>query len=58
MELVPLRVTMPFVFVSSAIEYCLSVRNVDSNLHFFAGINETALSKFIISKSEFKWNVL
>jgi len=58
MELIPLRITMPFVFVSTAIEYCLSFRNVDTNLHFFAGINETALSRFIISKSEFKWNVL
>jgi hypothetical protein len=57
-DLVPLRVSMPFVFVSPDIEYCLSFRNVDSTLHFFAGINETALSRFIVSKTEFKWNVL
>jgi glycosyltransferase involved in cell wall biosynthesis len=57
-EFVPTRVTMPFVFVSPAIEYCLSFRKVDASLHFFAGINETALSRFVVPVSGFTWNVL
>ena len=54
----PIRVSMPFTFVSPAIEYCLSFRRVDENLHFFAGINETALSRFIVRLTEFTWNML
>ena len=57
-EFVPTRVTMPFVFVSPAIEYCLSFRRAGDSLHFFAGINETALSRFIVPISGFTWNVL
>jgi hypothetical protein len=49
---------MPFTFVSPAIEYCLSFRQVDDSLHFFAGINETALSRFIVRFTEFTWNAL
>jgi hypothetical protein len=54
----PTRVSMPFTFVSPAIEYCLSFRRVDDTLHFFAGINETALSRFIVRLTEFTWNTL
>ena len=57
-DLVPTRVSMPFTFVSPAIEYCLSFRRVDDTLHFFAGINETALSRFIVQLTEFTWNTL
>ena len=57
-DLVPTRVSMPFTFVSPAIEYCLSFRRVDDTLHFFAGINETALSRFIVRLTEFTWNML
>jgi glycosyltransferase involved in cell wall biosynthesis len=57
-DLVPTRVSMPFTFVSPAIEYCLSFRQVDDSLHFFAGINETALSRFIVRFTEFTWNAL
>jgi hypothetical protein len=52
------RISMPFVFVSAAIEYCLSFRRVEDTLHFFVGINETALSRFVVRFSEFSWNVL
>jgi len=57
-DLVPTRISMPFTFVSPAIEYCLSFRRVDDTLHFFAGINETALSRFIVRLTEFTWNML
>jgi len=57
-DFVPTRVSMPFTFVSPAIEYCLSFRHVNDTLHFFAGINETALSRFIVRLTEFTWNTL
>jgi len=57
-DFVPTRVSMPFTFVSPAIEYCLSFRHVNDTLHFFAGINETALSRFIVQLTEFTWNTL
>jgi glycosyltransferase involved in cell wall biosynthesis len=57
-DFTPIRVSMPFTFVSPAIEYCLSFRLVDETLHFFAGINETALSRFIVRLTEFTWNML
>jgi hypothetical protein len=57
-DFVPTRVSMPFTFVSPAIEYCLSFRHVNNTLHFFAGINETALSRFIVQLTEFTWNTL
>jgi len=31
---------------------------VNDTLHFFAGINETALSRFIVQLTEFTWNTL
>lgn len=57
-DFVPTRISMPFTFVSPAIEYCLSFRHVNDTLHFFAGINETALSRFIVQLTEFTWNTL
>jgi hypothetical protein len=57
-DFTPTRISMPFTFVSPAIEYCLSFRRVDDTLHFFAGINETALSRFIVRLTEFTWNIL
>jgi glycosyltransferase involved in cell wall biosynthesis len=57
-DFTPTRISMPFTFVSPAIEYCLSFRRVDETLHFFAGINETALSRFIVRLTEFTWNIL
>ena len=57
-DFMPTRISMPFTFVSPAIEYCLSFRRVDETLHFFAGINETSLSRFIVRLTEFTWNIL
>ena len=58
LDFVPKRISHPFVFVSIAIEYCLTIRKVDSELHFYAGINETALSRFAVPINEFIWNDL
>jgi glycosyltransferase involved in cell wall biosynthesis len=57
-DMTPKRMTMPFVFVSTAIEYCLSIRYKDSILYCYAGINETDLSEFAVPVSEFKWTSL
>ena len=57
-DMYPVRMTLPFVFVSPAIEYCLSIRYVDATLYCYAGINETDLSEFAISVSEFTWTSL
>jgi glycosyltransferase involved in cell wall biosynthesis len=57
-DMKPIRITLPFVFVSAAIEYCLSIRRQESTLYCYAGINETDLSEFAIPVSEFKWTSL
>jgi tetratricopeptide (TPR) repeat protein len=51
----PLQITLPFIFVASGIEYCLSMRNSGSTLYCYAGINETDVSEFAIPHSEFTW---
>lgn len=51
----PIRMTLPFVFVSPDIEYCLSMRYADSTLYCYAGINETDPSEFAIPVIEFTW---
>lgn len=57
-DFTPVQITLPFTFVSPAIEYCLSFHKIENTLHFFAGINETALSRFIVNMGEFTWNAL
>ena len=54
-EMMPTRITLPFVFVSPEIEYCLSMRYAESKLYCYAGINETDPSEFAIPSSEFTW---
>jgi glycosyltransferase involved in cell wall biosynthesis len=54
-NLVPVRMTLPFVFASVGIEYCLSMRYADLTLFCYAGINETDVSEFAIPVSAFTW---
>lgn len=54
-DLTPVRMTLPFVFVSAGIEYCLSMRYANSTIYCYAGINETDISEFAIPISEFTW---
>jgi len=55
LDMKPVRITLPFVFLTAAIEYCLTIRYLESNLYFYAGINEADLFEFVTPVSEFTW---
>jgi hypothetical protein len=51
----PIKVSLPFVFNSVSIEYCLSIRKVDDIIECFPGFMESNPHKVRINISDLEW---
>lgn len=51
----PVRVSLPFVFKSAGVEYCISTRFVDSAMECYVSFDDTNPSRMTIPMSEFEW---
>jgi glycosyltransferase involved in cell wall biosynthesis len=51
----PLQVTLPFVFASPSIEYCVSVRDSELDLAFYVSFMDKDSSEVRIPKTSFMW---
>jgi glycosyltransferase involved in cell wall biosynthesis len=54
----PKRVSLPFVFFSPSVEYCISFRKVDAWYMFYVSQMDANPSKVIIKESAFEWTQL
>jgi hypothetical protein len=54
-SLVPTRVTLPFVFKSPSIEYCVSFRLIETSVEFYVSFMDKDPHKIIIDTSNFEW---
>lgn len=54
----PKRVSLPFVFFSPSVEYCISFRKVDAWYMFYVSQMDANPSKVIIKDSAFEWTQL
>ena len=52
----PVRVSLPFVFKSPGVEYCISTRFVDSALECYVSFEDTNPSRVVIPVSDLAWN--
>jgi glycosyltransferase involved in cell wall biosynthesis len=51
----PIKITLPFVFNSISIEYCLSMRKVDDKIECFPGFMESNPHKVSINTCDLEW---
>jgi len=51
----PVRMTVPFVFRTSSVEYCISFRNVNAALEFYVSFMDSNPAKVLIPWHEFEW---
>lgn len=51
----PRRVSLPFIFFSASVEYCISFRKVDGSYMFFVSQMDSNPSKVMIRESAFEW---
>jgi glycosyltransferase involved in cell wall biosynthesis len=51
----PRRVTLPFIFYSPSVEYCISFRKVDGAYTFFVSQMDANPSKIVIRENAFEW---
>lgn len=54
----PKRVSLPFVFFSPSVEYCISFRKVDSSYVFYVSQMDANPSKVTIRESSFEWTAM
>jgi glycosyltransferase involved in cell wall biosynthesis len=54
----PKRVSLPFVFFSPSVEYCISFRKVDAWYVFYVSQMDANPSKVAIKESSFEWTAL
>ena len=51
----PTQVSLPFVFASASIEYCVSFREHESDLFFYVSFMDKDSSEVSIPKSSLTW---
>jgi hypothetical protein len=51
----PTRVSLPFVFKSPSVEYCISFRSVNNALEFYVSFMDSNPTKITIESNEFEW---
>jgi glycosyltransferase involved in cell wall biosynthesis len=51
----PVRISMPFVFRSPSVEYCISFRGVGSALEFYVSFMDSNPCKVTVNWNEFQW---
>lgn len=51
----PIRMSIPFVFKSPSVEYCISFRSVKNSLEFYVSFMDSNPCKIIIDWSMFEW---
>ena len=51
----PRKVSLPFVFKSPGVEYCISVRWVDSSLECYVSFEDANPARVLISESDLEW---
>ena len=51
----PVKVTLPFIFYSPSIEYCISFQKMESEYEFFVSQMDAKPSKVTIQSSAFEW---
>jgi hypothetical protein len=51
----PVKLSLPFVFKSLSIEYCLSIRKVENTIECFPGFMESDPHKVSINISDLEW---
>jgi hypothetical protein len=54
----PRRVSLPFVFFSPSVEYCISFRKVDAWYVFYVSQMDANPSKVAIKETAFEWTML
>ena len=54
----PKRVSLPFIFFSPSVEYCVSFRKVDSSYVFYVSQMDANPSKVTIRESSFEWTAM
>lgn len=51
----PLKITLPFYFRDNAIEYCICIRKIDSNIECYVSFNDSDPHKVIVSENSLEW---
>jgi len=51
----PVRITMPFVFKSASVEYCISFRSVPGALEFYVSFMDANPAQITVNWTEFEW---
>jgi hypothetical protein len=51
----PVRMTVPFVFRSPSVEYCISFRHLNLALEFYVSFMDSNPAKVLIPWQEFEW---
>lgn len=54
----PIKISLPFVFNSISIEYCLSIRKIDDKIECFPGFMESNPHKVSINITDLEWVTL
>jgi tetratricopeptide (TPR) repeat protein len=51
----PVRISLPFVFKSTSVEYCISFRSVGKGLEFYVSFMDSNPCKVTVDWSDFEW---
>lgn len=51
----PTRVSLPFVFKSAGVEYCISMRSLETSLECYVSFEDTNASRVTIPIADFEW---
>jgi glycosyltransferase involved in cell wall biosynthesis len=51
----PIRMTMPFVFRSPSVEYCISFRSIAGSLEFYVSFMDSNPAKLTVNWHDFEW---